>query len=491
MMNQREQKFRNWKNTKFASMAWILCVLILVIAILLNMILSRLDLNWDISPNQQYSLSNTTEDYLKQLDADNVTVDLYVLATEEDMESDLEALVIYRAFKSYDAHESVQVHWVDPDRDTETLEMLNPDNAYTLNTGDMIFVCGEYQRRLPGTEMSTTTYDDNGYVVSEEFHGENLITGAIKSVVEGFMPTVYFLTGHGEKSLEKYSRFQINLKNNNYAAKELDLSEAAAVPDDAAFLLIAAPTSDITTAEMEKINTYLENGGNITLMMSPNEGAFAYTNLESIMEDYGLYMDYDRVYETNSAYHLSGDNTTVQCELQEVDDDSEAADLTSALMDQGLYTFMPASRSFRYDSQGGLYTIAPLITTYDSAVGEPYGGISDDPETLEGSSLMLAASSENNERNGSKMVVFGNAEFIDDEHVSSDTVIIPVYLFLSAISWMYGSDLDMGIASKSTSNDYIALQDATFAQSLMVVYTIIPIAIMAVGIGIWVKRRNS
>ena len=41
--NAKEKHFRNWKNTKFAGMAWILAVLVLVIAIVLNMILSRMD----------------------------------------------------------------------------------------------------------------------------------------------------------------------------------------------------------------------------------------------------------------------------------------------------------------------------------------------------------------------------------------------------------------------------------------------------------------
>ena len=65
----QNQKFRNWKNTKFAGMAWILAILVLVIAIVLNMIISRLDFSWDISPNKQYSLSSTTEKYLDQLDS--------------------------------------------------------------------------------------------------------------------------------------------------------------------------------------------------------------------------------------------------------------------------------------------------------------------------------------------------------------------------------------------------------------------------------------
>lgn len=89
------------------------------------------------------------------------------------------------------------------------------------------------------------------------------------------------------------------------------------------------------------------------------------------------------------------------------------------------------------------------------------------------------------------MVVFGSADFIDDEHVTSETVIIPVYLLLSTISWMYDSDLDMQIPTKTATTDYISLQTESFARSLIVVLTIIPVIIMVVGIVIWIKRRNS
>lgn len=486
----QEPKFRNWKNTKFAGMAWILCILILVIAIVLNMIVARLDFSWDISPNKQYSLSSTTESYLDQMDKDGTVVDFYILTTQESLENDLESLTLYRALQAYDAHESVNLIWVDPNTDTDTMEKINSDNAFSLSTGDMIFICNDTKKRVPGSSMYITYTDDNGNQTGEDFTGENLITGTIKGVVENFTPTVYFLTGHGEKTLEQYTRFTSNLTNYNYSAKTLNLSDVDAVPDDAALVLVAAPTADITESEAQKLNAYLDNGGNISLMMSPNGGAFAYENLEDIMQDYGFYMDYNHVYETNSNYHISGDNTTILCELNELDDDSEATDLTSALLNEDLQTFMPESRSFRYNDEGGVYTIAPLITTYDSAVGEPYGGVSDDPEKQSGQ-LLLAAYSQSNARNESKMVVFGNAEFIDDEHVSDATVIVPVYLFLSTISWMYDSDIDMEIADKTTSSDYIALQTASFAKGLMVVLTIIPIAIMVVGIAVWVKRRNS
>ncbi len=487
---EKGTRYRNWKNTKFASMAWILIILILIIAVILNMIFSRFDYSWDITANQQFSLSSISESYLDELDDQGVVVDFYLLAEMDELEADMDTLVLYRTLVAYNSHDCINLIDFDPNTDEEMLEEINPDDEYNLSTGDMLICYGDNVRRVPGSSMYVTYVDDDGNTTDEDFTGENLLTGSIKGVVEGYTPTVYFLTGHGEKSIDEYTTFTANLLNYNYNADSLNLSEVDAVPDDAALILVCAPISDITEEEKAVLDDYLDEGGNITLMMSPNEDAIAYTNLEAVMDDYGITMEYDRVYETNSDYHISGDDTTILCELTELDDDSDAADLTSSLIDQGLYTYMPESRSFTYYDEGGKYTIASMITTYDTAVGEAYGGVSDDPEDIEGA-MVLAAYSTSNARNSSKMAVFGNAEFLDDDNVSSEYFIIPVYLMLSTISWMYDSDVDMEIADKTSSYDYIALQDESFATSLIVVLTIIPIVIMGAGIAIWIKRRNA
>ena len=222
--NKQTNRFHNWKNTKFAGMAVTLAILVLVIAVVLNMIVSRLDFSWDISPNKQYSLSSTTEKYLDQLDSEGKTVDFYILTTKESLENDMSSLTLYRALEAYDAHKSINLIWVDPDTDNDTMEKINSDNAFTLSTGDMVFICDNVKKRVPGSSMYTVYTDDDGNTTGEDFKGENLITGTIKGVAENRTPTVYFLSGHGEKSLDSYTKFTTNLTNYNYAAKELNLS---------------------------------------------------------------------------------------------------------------------------------------------------------------------------------------------------------------------------------------------------------------------------
>ncbi len=363
------------------------------------------------------------------------------------------------------------------------------------------------------------SYDDDGNYTSgvTYFEGENLITGAIKAAVSDITPKVYFLSGHGEPTIEEnFSKLSSNLSNYNYSAEELDLSSVDAVPDDAAILVEAAPEKDITDSEKEMINKFLDNGGNITFLMSPNNSKQNYTNIESIMEDYCIAMHYDRVKETNNSLHLDGDAYAVECNLTEVSNSDEEGtsessqyvdimtvndsysgdvDLTSGLISNGLYTYMPESRSFYFLYNDNLSTmdINTLITTNTTAEGEPYGGTIDDPDVLKDttSGLCLSAYSMDKSRNDSKIVCFGSADFLKDENMESGYYINPLYLFLSTVSWMQSSDIDMGIASKEEVNDKMHFENEASAKTYMAIFMAIPVVVAAAGLGVWIKRRKA
>ena len=105
--------------------------------------------------------------------------------------------------------------------------------------------------------------------------------------------------------------------------------------------------------------------------------------------------------------------------------------------------------------------------------------------------LQLAAYSEDPTRNNSKLVVMGNAEFIDDTSIQEPFVIIPVYLYMSTISWMYSSDIDMGIPSREKTYDYMNLKSESDANMVIILFVGAPIVIAGAGILIWLKRRHS
>ncbi len=487
----------NSKNKKFTTIAWALAALVLAVAIPLNLIFDRLNINFDMTPHSLYTLTKTTTDYLDSLDAENIVVDVYFLGELEELEGELELLALYRTLLAYKEYNCFNLIDFDPDTNPQVLKDINPNNFYNLSDYDFMFTYNGMVKRIPASLMYTYQYEEdsagNTKVVSAEFCAENYFTGAMKSVVDGVEPTVYFLEGHGENTLDQYSKLVANLGNYNYGAETLNLMNAEAVPEDACIVVVAGPTRDISDAEYEKLNAFLDKGGNVSLLMTPNMDDVEYSNLEAMMQSFCIGMDYNRVYESDTARHASGNQFIYMADMVPANPDSDI-DLTSALInDTTIIPYMPAARSF-YSIYGSNYTsckIDTLIKTQPTAVGEPYGGKQTDPETVKGQELTLAMYSMDSIRNNAKMTVFGSAEFMTDEATDTNYYIAPLYLYLSTVTWMYNSDVDMNIENKTKVYDELPINSSESAKAMMAVFLAIPAAMLVAGGVVWLRRRDA
>ncbi len=484
----------NKKNRKFTALAWVLAILVLVVAIPLNLIFDRLNVTMDMTPNSMYSLSKTTTDYLNELDSKGITVDVYFLTEMEELEGDLEVLALYRTLLNYDKHPCFNLIDFDPDTEPERLRSINPDNKFNLSSGDFLFVYGDMVKRLPGTMMYTYGTDADNNVVSAEFRAENYFTGYMKTVVEGELPMLYFLEGHGENTLEQMTQLTANLKNNNYGAAALNLTTAASVPDDCRILVIANPKYDLTPDEYSKILKYTQDGGNISLLLSPNQDKTAYPNIEQLLYTYCIGMNYDRVTESDENRHSHTDPYAMMCDLQPASDES-SDDLTAALLPavNSLPTYMPYSRSFFsvYGPNVANVSSDVLIATAETAKSEPYGGDVQDAQAVTGQKLTLAMYAVDAERGGSKAIVFGSGDIITNEGAGSAYFINPLQLFLTSITWMYNSDVDMNIANKSRTFDSLNVTSSSEASALMGVFIGFPILIVVIGVVVWLRRKDG
>ncbi len=508
------------KNLKFTSIAGMLAAMLTVVVILINVAVSFFNIQLDMTPNKLYSLNDKTVNYLNALEED---VDIYLLMKLDDIKnaSDADEMMAFtNMMEQLDEFDKVNIVDIDPNEDPEIITELNPDGLLNLQSGDMVVKCGKNIRRVPASEMYIYEYDTDadGNQVAQNayFQGENLITGAIKSVVEGISPSIYFLTGHGEKDIDTYyTNFKKNLKNVNYKVETLNLATEEAVPEDAAIIIVAAPKNDITADEKDKLNKFMDNGGNLSLLMSPNQTNEEYENLVSIMNDYCIGMDYNKITETDTSRHLSGDENTIMVELVDVQENSKdnqtgtaedlisgnlkldtekITDLTSTLIEEmsAYVPYMPSSRSF-FDYNGENYStlnICPLIQTYATAESTKFGG-NEALDFVMNAPFYLSAYSEDPTRNNSKLVVMGNAEFIDDEHLSEAVTIVPLYLYLETISWMADSNIDMDIPVREKTYDYMVLETKDDTNMVLIIIVAAPIIVALSGVIIWFKRRHS
>ena len=128
----------------------------------------------------------------------------------------------------------------------------------------------------------------------------------------------------------------------------------------------------------------------------------------------------------------------------------------------------------------------------------PAGGDSDtekNAESLTNTPLVLGYYSYN-KQSGAKLFVIGSDEAIDNS--SSDVNNIVTYnlsgtrnLALFSNTWLYNSDVDMGIGVKSNSYDTMHFDSAEKAESVLKIFTIAPIVIAVIGVAVWLKRRYA
>lgn len=495
------------KSRGFTAAAVMFGAIALAIVVLINLMVSRLNVIWDMTPTGIYKLTDSTRDYLKSVDKD---VNFYFLYDMDLLSTDTDSMPLYNALNEYSSYDCINFQAFDPDDDPDKTKELQ-DKGFTLSQGDIVIECEDRYKHIPAYTMFET-HTDNGTdgkqaaTSSVYFTGENLITGAIEAVVTGKETKIYFLTGHSEMSIEKdYTTLKKNLAARNYIAEPLDISSKESIPEDAAIVIVAAPKTDITQNELKVLNDYLDKGGNVCFWMSPNEDAIDYTNIESILKDFSISMDYDRVNETDPDLYVPNDPASFRCSIV-VAEQTSTIDLTSELsqfVNQGAMPFMTNSRSFAQIYNEGNnnehVTTGSLLQTIDrigdgssTAIGEPLGG-SKPRDRIQDYVLDLAMYSTDSSRAGAKIMVMGNGEFMDDENIYEAYSVISVNLQLSVFSWMYDSDraLDFGIGGKERTFDEMHIDSASKATVTNVIFIAVPVVVGLIGGVVWLRRRYS
>jgi len=479
------------KGLKVNTVAWLAAAVLLIAAVPINLIFSKVDTSIDMTPYSAFTLSDKAKESLSSLKEPvtlNVLCDMeelysyYGRGTEDYMKVDMYAKTV-KAMAQYD---KVTLKEIDIIKNPDFVKETDPDGKLGLQSYDILVECGGKYRNVSNTELFANNADTGNI----EFYGENFIVKAIDYLQSGVTPTMYFLTGHGEKSVSDYSYLVNILGSQNYLVKELDLTSEN-IPEDALMIICAGPKQDITDQEYEKISKYLAAGGNISLFMSPNAAEFKYTNIEKILSSYEIGMDYNRIRETERDYFAGNDDPyTIMCSYTEVDF-TEA--LRSDQETAGLALYMPASRSFYSisdeDNETGI-TVEPLIQTFQSAQSEAYGGIDKKGGAISGS-LIISARAEDPNRKNSKLFTTGTAEFMADKTMQEGYTILSPYVFLCCVTWMDQLNSDMIYPTRVAAVDYITIPDVKTGNIILAVIIIYPVLISSAGVIIWMRRRNS
>lgn len=464
------------RSFKYGSNSIILIVTVCAIAVLVNVIIGFTDVKWDLTPNKLYSISDETEKILESLEKEVI---IYGLFDETKIGNN----EFVELLKHYDKYPKVTVKYVDPDKNPGILKEIDPYETLTdINKNSFIVKCGNRLKGLDSYDLYSTRFDQSTFQIYRIGSiAEQSFTGAIKYVTADYTPTIYFTTGHDEKEVDDdFSILKQQLMNNNYDVKPINLVTVEKVPEDASVIVVASPQKDLTQSEKDKLEEFLKNGGKAIFMFDYLEMDPQFPQFESLLMEYNVSLNYDKVKENDERRHLPQDQYVVLTNVK-----------GGTLLSNDYSLLLVDSRSLNIlKNEKEWIEVTPLAQTSNLAVGERVdktkGG------DIEGPLNLAVAVEHKGWSKISKIAVIGNSRFIEDDarDYFGPYFNNGIVFFLDTVNWMQDKKNEVTIAPKYYKYQYlnITAKQATYMGILVVI--ILPLIILAAGLVVFLRRRH-
>lgn len=220
----------------------------------------------DLSEGRAYTLSEQTQKILKSLDKP-VAIKAFFATGAPDQPKAKDVLDTFQYYSK-----NISYEFIDPDR--------NPDAAR------------KYEVRNYGT-LVLEGYDKKQSIQTVD---EQSLSNALLKLSRSEQKKIYFLTGHGERSLSSferdgYSTVKSALLKENHVVEELNLMQQAQVPQDAAAVIVAGPTKKLFEQEIASLEEYIKRGGKLAVFLDPYNDA----GMRDFLKRYGIVLRDDIV----------------------------------------------------------------------------------------------------------------------------------------------------------------------------------------------------
>jgi hypothetical protein len=158
-------------------------------------------------------------------------------------------------------------------------------------------------------EIQGETQGGGGAFAPQRVNFDNLdISNALIRLTRTGDVRAYFVTGHGESSINDssvtgLSLLRQELERLQYQVSEISFRRVPNVPEDCTILVIAGPEMDYSEPEIEAIDDYVRRGGRLLIMLEPGLAP----RLARQMEAYGLELPDEIVVEVQEGLRRTSD----------------------------------------------------------------------------------------------------------------------------------------------------------------------------------------
>jgi len=439
--------------------AFISVVSTLGIIIVLNYLLFRTDIRFDVTEGKFHTVSAQTVRVLK-----NVEGEIEIIGFFKDTGVDREGFQDLAKEYSH-RNDNIKVKLINPDKEPGIAKKYG-----VKEYGSVVIGRGDKVVKLRLTDPITGGILNNS---------EEKITNAILKLTRESQKTLYFLTGHGQRDMgnsvdaEGLGLLRRTIIDEGYNVKEFLILRGEELPRENAILFVAAPIKAFSLKEILYIKNYLNRGGRAVFLIEPRSG----NEIASVLKGYGFELSDDVIIDPSSKLEGGGDIAPIVSDYpyHEITEDFRFA------------TIFPYSRSIDVLSD---FNATVLASTGEYSWSETdfelfNEGVAQREESDKGGPLGVAAVVENSAKG--RIAVFGSADFVSNIFLEFSG---NRDFFLNTLNWVSGDENLISIRPKAVNTGNLTITTKQVNLIFLFTVVIIPAVILSSGLVIWWKRRR-
>ncbi len=473
-----KQKFWQLRSTEAGTNALISSISVIAILVLINFLGVNYLTEIDLTENQLLTLSTQTQEVVENL---KQPIKIFLFVPQKDQANQ-------QLLENYSSYNSLfEYQFVDPD---SNIELARKFNVKSLGE---VYIEYENKRELVKKIDRLESID------------EATLTNAILKIQRDSKLYIYFLQGHGEATLDanEGGLFQAitSLQEKGYIVGTLNLAETSTIPENTNAITIINPQRKLLPGEITILQNYLDNGGNLLVMLD----AEINSNLDTLLEKWGIKLDNRLILDASGAGALLGLGPAATL-ITNYGTHPITEDFSEGI------SIYPFARPININDVENIEKTPLLITNRDTWGESNLEGEAAEfnpNEDLQGPLNMAFAlirndeSSQNSDSNPnseannteenpsktakSKLVIIGNGTFATngwfEQQLNGD-------MFLNSVSWLAGEDdANISIRPKEPKNRRINLLNWQAGIITWLALVVMPLLAFTTALGIWWQRR--
>lgn len=435
--------------------------------------------NWklDLTENQVFQITDTTKDILENLDQE---VSIIYCNAREAADSNIEEVLNRYAART----PFLTVEYVDLDSNPAFVEDYAKRNI-SLSVDGVLVLSGQNAQFISWNELyEIKTYTDSNGKQKYSLTGlraETQLTSAIVKVTTQQAVGLAFTAGHSEDVPDALKELLIS---SNYTVDQVVLG-VDPIADHVKTVIIAGAAKDFSESEIRQLETFMERGGNLVVFRNPKVETLP--NLDGYLREWGLTVEDQMVLEPRQQMD-SPLNIIPSFGLSMIN---------VYFSEHSTYLVLPESRQITLSNTNQCITNEVLRSTSSS-----YGKSFRNMETLERTAddvsgpFTVAATSErtyddeNGETKTQYVFLTACTGFYQESYLKTDSL-GNADLVLQVLAYLNDSAVTLNIPAKTLAANNISISWASTVAFAAVFVVLLPLALLTVGITMFLKRRHA